>query len=61
MECHTASASLSFSLTKYTIQFSNSFILFSITVFNWLTDLIGAHSDITLFLLCDGVQGANKM
>ena len=37
------------------------FILFSITVFNWFTDLIGAHSDITLFLLRDGVQGANKM
>ena len=37
------------------------FILFSITVFNWFTDLIGAHWDITLFYLRDGVQGANKM
>ena len=37
------------------------FILFSITVFNWFTDLIGAHWDITLFLLRDGVRGANKM
>ena len=37
------------------------FILFSNTAFNWFTDLIGAHSDITLFLLRDGVQGANKM
>ena len=37
------------------------FVLFSITVFNWFTDLIDAHWDITLFLLCDGVRGANKM
>ena len=37
------------------------FILFSITVFNWFTDLIGAHWDIILFLLRDGVRGANKM
>ena len=35
------------------------FILLSITVFNWFTDLIGAHSDISLFLLHDGVPGAN--
>ena len=56
-----ASASLFFNNEVHDPVFKFLYFINNSSVLRSSTDLIGAHWDITLFLLRDGVRGANKL